>query len=150
MDEKVVLLEQYKLYVEMADRVSQRRAESNRFYMTILSSILVVLSIVIEKQIFSEYQLIMFALISILGLMLSLIWYANIRSYSQLNSGKFAVINDMEKGLPYMCFKKEWELLGEGLEAKKYRQLTRVEKYVPIIIAIPYVLLLIFSVVQWL
>ena len=33
------LLEQYKLFVEMADRVSQRRDQSNRFYVTFVSAI---------------------------------------------------------------------------------------------------------------
>ena len=29
------LIEQYKLYVEMADRVSARRAQTNRFYISL-------------------------------------------------------------------------------------------------------------------
>lgn len=33
------LLAQYKLFVEMADRVSQRRDQSNRFYVTFVSAI---------------------------------------------------------------------------------------------------------------
>ena len=33
------LLEQYKLFIEMADRVSQRRDQSNRFYVTFVSAI---------------------------------------------------------------------------------------------------------------
>ena len=33
------LLEQYKLFVEMADRVSQRRDQSNRFYVTFVAAI---------------------------------------------------------------------------------------------------------------
>ena len=37
------LLEQYKLYVEMADRVSQRRDQSNRFYVTIISALVALL-----------------------------------------------------------------------------------------------------------
>ena len=37
------LLEQYKLYVEMADRVSQRRDQSNRFYVTSVSALVALL-----------------------------------------------------------------------------------------------------------
>ena len=30
------LIEQYKMYVEMADRVSARRADTNKFYISLL------------------------------------------------------------------------------------------------------------------
>ena len=44
MDDNGIIIEQYKLYVEMADRISQRRAESNKFFITLLSSMLIVAS----------------------------------------------------------------------------------------------------------
>ena len=37
------LLEQYKLYVEMADRISQRRDHANRFYASAVSAIVALL-----------------------------------------------------------------------------------------------------------
>ena len=40
------LLEQYKLYVEMADRVSQRRDQSNRFYVTIVSALAAIVVVI--------------------------------------------------------------------------------------------------------
>jgi hypothetical protein len=55
----------------------------------------------------------------------------------------------MEQHLPFPCYDKEWEILGEGKEGKKYLQLTRVEQYVPFILAIPYLLLLIYSLWVW-
>ena len=55
------LLEQYKLYVEMADRVGTRRAQTNRFYISLLSGLLAVLSIVVGRNIFSDFQAIVFA-----------------------------------------------------------------------------------------
>ena len=38
------LLEQYKLYVEMTDQVSTRRAHTNRFYVSLLSGLLALFS----------------------------------------------------------------------------------------------------------
>ena len=146
MDEKEMLLEQYKLYVEMADRVSQRRVENNKFYITLLSTILIVLSVVIDKNVFEENVATTFIVISVLGILLSVLWFFNIKSYRQLNTGKFSIINEMERNLPYGCYSKEWKILGEGKEAKKYRQLTRIEQFIPIILAIPYLLLLLYSI----
>lgn len=139
------LLEQYKLYVEMADRISDRRERTNRFYISLLSVLLALLSIVISGNILDNFQVVVFMTIGILGLGLCILWNINIRSYRQLNSGKFKVIHEMEQLLPYPCYDKEWEILGEGKEAQKYLQLTRVEQWVPIILAVPYFLLFIYS-----
>jgi hypothetical protein len=139
------LVEQYKLYVEMADRISARRADTNKFYISLLTALLVILSIVVEKNIFSNVQGFMFIAIAILGLALCFVWVVNIRSYSQLNTGKFKVIHDMEQQLPYPCYAREWDILGKGEDRRKYFQLTRIEQYVPLLIALPYLLLLIYS-----
>ena len=45
-DYRAHLLEQYKLYVEMADRVSQRRDQSNRFYVTIVSALAAIVVVI--------------------------------------------------------------------------------------------------------
>lgn len=71
-----------------------------------------------------------------------------IRSYRQLNSGKFKVIHEIEKELPIAAYDKEWEILGRGKQPGKYLQLTRVEQWVPLVLSIPYLLLLVYSVVR--
>ena len=139
------LLEQYKLYVEMADRISDRRERSNRFYISLLSALLALLSIIVGRNILNGLQTVVFMTIGILGLGLCSLWIINIRSYRQLNSGKFKVIHEMEQNLPFNCYDREWEILGEGKEPKSYLQLTRVEQYIPIILAIPYLLLFLYS-----
>lgn len=142
------MLEQYKLYVEMADRVSSRRAQTNRFYISLLSILLALLSIVASIGVFSEILNMILLAIATLGIILCALWYVNIRSYRQLNSGKFKVIHEMEKELPIAAYDREWEILGRGKQAGKYLQLTRVEQWVPFALAIPYLLLLVFSIVH--
>jgi len=137
------LLEQYKLYVEMADRISKRRMQTNKFYISLLSGLLALLSILVSMGKFN--QTVIFIIISLLGIALCTLWHINIRSYRQLNSGKFKVIHEMEQYLPFPCYYKEWELLGEGKEKSKYLQLTRVEKYIPLILAIPYIILFLYT-----
>ncbi len=51
MSEKEIILEEYKLYVEMADRVSARRIETNKFYITLLTALLAILTLVVDKKI---------------------------------------------------------------------------------------------------
>ena len=41
-DEQKTILEQYKMFVEMADRVSTKRGQANMFYISLLSGIIIV------------------------------------------------------------------------------------------------------------
>jgi len=147
---KAHLLEQYKLYVEMADRVSSRRVQTASFYTSILSALLALLSITSNKELFRGPQSFVLFTIAILGLCLCLAWAANINSYKQLNSLKFKVIHDMENYLPFPCYEMEWKILKEDKNRRRYLRLTAIEQYIPIILAIPYLCLLIYSLVKFL
>jgi len=139
------LLEQYKLYVEMADRISDRRERTNMFYISLLSVFLTLIFIVMGMNVLNEFQIVvLFIIISILGFALCIIWYIHIRSYRQLNSGKFKVIHEMEQYLPFSFYIKEWDILIKKKESNGYILLTKVEQYVPLIFAILYLLLLIY------
>lgn len=145
MNEEDRLLEQYKLFVDSALKVSQRRTETNKFFISILSALLAFLAFVFTKKICIGYERIVLLSFSILGLLLNSVWFINLMSYRKLNTAKFKIINDMEKQLPYPCFDKEWDELGRG-ESKDYKTLTSIEQLVPAIIAIPYLLLLIYAI----
>ena len=145
------LLEQYKLYVELTDRVSDRRIKTSQYFITLLSGLLVVLSFVLHKDqqdSLSQFQPYIISSVGLLGIILCFVWRLNIRSYRQLNSQKFQVIHDMEKQLPYPLFAKEWELLGKGKEQDKYLQLSRVEKLVPFILSIPFFIMIVMALLQ--
>ena len=146
MDQISVLLEQYKLYVEMADRVSIRRGQTNRFYISLLSGLLTLVLLTQEKGLFSQHQSILLVAVALLGVALCALWNINIRSYRQLNTAKFKIIHEFEQQLPLAMYDREWDVLGKGEDSKKYLQLTRVEQMVPFLFAIPYVLLLIVAI----
>ncbi|MGK7954465.1 MAG: hypothetical protein AB4063_04265 [Crocosphaera sp.] len=140
------LLEQYKLYVEMMDKVTERRGQTNTFYISLLSGLLALLSFLIDKDsnLFSGERNIFLLVFGILGIALCYVWHININSYKQLNSLKFKVINEIESYLPFRCYYREWEILREE-KKHKYRRLNKVEKFVPLILSFPYFLLLIFA-----
>jgi hypothetical protein len=68
------------------------------------------------------------------------VWWRVVYSYRQLNSGKFAVIHEMERVMPMALFKGEWVAMGEGKDHKKYLP-CHVENYVPLCFGIMYILL---------
>jgi hypothetical protein len=145
---KTHLLEQYKLYVEMADRVSSRRVQTASFYTSILSALLALLSITSNKELFQGPQSFVLLTTAILGLCLCVAWSANINSYKQLNSLKFKVIHDMETHLPFPCYDMEWKILKEDKNRRRYFRLTAIEQYIPVILAVPYLCLLVYSLVK--
>lgn len=125
------LLEQYKLYVEMADRVSQRREQSNRFYVTIVSALVALLVVMARLGPADSIWAAAALIAGLFGVALSVIWIINIKSYRTLNSAKFAVINAIEGQLPTAGYSDEWELLRPKVGPPRYLQLTRVEQWVP-------------------
>lgn len=143
------LLEQYKLYVEIIDRTSARRNQMNGFYTSLLSGLLALIAIVTNKDIAkfqnTKFQAVAFLAVAILGVLLCMVWYLNIRSYKQLNSSKFKVINELEQQLPFACYNIEWEFLKKDKRYKRYLTQTNVESIIPFILAIPYVGLLLYS-----
>lgn len=134
------LLEQYRLYVNLADAISIRRGKTNAFFISVLSALLAAVSL--TKSFLTNEAIL---LTGILGVILCYVWFINIQSYRQLNGAKFKVIHEMEHNLPFPCYEREWSMLGKGRDKEKYLQLTRVEQNVPIILAFPYVLLSIYA-----
>ena len=142
------LLEQYKLYVEMADRISQRRDQSNRFYVTIVSALAAIVVIIARFGVPENGALleVAFLAIGLFGIALSVVWLFNIRSYRTLNSAKFEIINRIEKQLPFAGYGEEWEILRPPEGRRPYFQLTRVEQFVPVIFAALFAALTIYAI----
>lgn len=141
----ILLLEQYKLYVEMADRNSERRGQTNKFYITILTGLLALTSWAASNTVLCDVVNILLLLIAVLGLVLCGIWFLNINSYKQMNKAKFIVIHEMEKHLPFSCYDIEWEILEHGEDRKIYFPYTEIERYIPLVLAIPYSALLVIA-----
>ncbi len=131
-EDKGELLEIYKLHAELADRVSQRREGANRLYVSLLTVIPVLLAAFLRYGAGAIPVKAILTAGGVLGALLSASWYIVIRSYRQLNTGKFKALHELEKELAYPFFKREWELLEEGRNRSRYWKLTIVETGLPI------------------
>ena len=137
------LFEQYKMYVEMADRISERRATANNFFLTANTLLISIFGVVVGKDaLLTNSTGIWFPLFALSGLAFSVTWFYIVKSYRQLNSGKFQVIHEIEKHLPLALYKGEWMALGEGHDPNLYRPLTHIEKYAPLTFVIIYGIIL--------
>lgn len=144
------LLEQYRLYVEMADKVSERRQAANTFFLSVnallLSGLGVILSLTTDS---SQSALFLTVFPSAAGILVSLAWMRIISSYRQLNSAKFQIIHQIERKLPLSLFKSEWEIMGRGEDPSKYVPLTTIETKVPWAFVVIYVLSVTLSFIAY-
>ena len=138
-------LEIYKLHAELADRVSQRREGANRLYVSLLVGLMVFVGALLRFGANDVPVQIILSVAGVMGMLLSISWYVVIRSYRQLNSGKFAALHELERKLAYPFFKREWELLAEGRDRSRYWRLTTVEVTLPVIFFVLFGSLLVFS-----
>ena len=107
------LLEQYKMYVEMMDRISARRQTANSFFLSI-NTALIGFTGFLYKGIVNKPQLFLIVFISSLGIIISYTWYRILRSYKDLNSSKFEIIHQIEGELPLALYDAEWTVFGKG------------------------------------
>jgi hypothetical protein len=132
------ILEQYKIYVEMADRISARRALANTFFLTLNTALFSVFGLVWKDPPHAPRGLLVLPLVIVLGLCLA--WFWIVRSYRQLNAGKYAVIGALEQKLPASPYwRAEWKALGEDQDKARYWPLTHLEQWVPGLFAVAYV-----------
>ncbi|SRR5260370_9947158 len=137
------LLEQYKIYVQMADKVSDRRQLANTYFLT-ANSLLVTIYGILAGSTNVIHQKLWQYCVPTAGLLIAFTWARLIQSYRELNSGKFEVIHLLEAKLPASMYKAEWQILEQGSGAK-YLPFTHVERFVPWIFLGLYAVLIAFA-----
>lgn len=143
------LLEQYKIYINSAEKISDRRQKTNEFFLTLNSALVALLGFIVTKM--SENKLdFLFILSSLAGTTICYLWYRMVLSYKGLNSGKFKVIHAIEKRLPLALYDTEWEVLERGKTKSVYWPFTHIELWVPWIFVSIYFILFLSVLYQYL
>lgn len=135
------LLEQYKTYIESADKISDRRINVNTFFITLNSALITIMTIF-----FSNISLLL--LLALLGIIFSTLWFLNLKNYKQINSCKFHIIQEVEKYLPINLYKMEWNILTKTKFNKKYIPVSKLEMFLPFIFIISYISIIIYFLVS--
>jgi len=130
------LLEIYKLYVEMADRISARRQAYNSLSISLNTLLGSGFGLAFGAGL--HHERITFAWILLvlgtLGFVVNALWYFLIMSYKQLNSAKFQIIHKLEDVLGVRPYAAEWDLMEKGENPALYRPLTHLERWLPLIL----------------
>ena len=150
-DENTVghLLEQYKLLVQTSETLVTRRQSVHTFFLSVNTLLLTAIGLVTKELsggVLENSNPLIFVL-GLTGVLLAISWHRIIKSYGQLNRGKFTIINLLEKKLPASMFEAEWIALGEGKDKKIYRPFTSAETLIPRIFGLLYIAAMFQSIV---
>ncbi|MGV9848009.1 RipA family octameric membrane protein [Streptomyces sp. NPDC003442] len=135
-----IILEQYKICLEMADRVSARRGVANSFFLTINIALIGYLG----SSGAGIYQTSSWSLYATLAALIAqcTVWFFLIRSYRMLNAAKYAVIAQIEERLPVRPFSHgEWDALTKRSGPKRHISLSSLEQAMPPLFALAQILL---------
>lgn len=142
------VLEIYRTYLEMADRISARRENANSFFLTLNTVVVGFVGYLVGTDKVSPHDP-WLLFIAVSGVVLSYLWYRIIRSYKGLNSAKFRVLHEIECLLPIRPYDTEWESVGRGKNPKLYLPFTHVEILVPWVFLVMHILVAL-RVLLWL
>jgi hypothetical protein len=109
------LLDQYKIYIEMTDRLSARRILVNNSFITMIGA--GAIAYAAAPVHFGDFGPFFRLGITAVCILLAVLWRATIAYYRDLSSAKFKVIHEIEELLPAQLFKMEWEYLQAARRA---------------------------------
>jgi len=130
------LFDQYKLYVESAERISERRVTANNYLLTVNAFLVTLYGLVSA----SRFNTLWTTLVPFTGLLVAITWHRIVTSYRDLNTVKFAVIHELEHQMPAALYAYEWHKAEKG-RGRTYHPLSHLERWIPILFVVLYVLL---------
>ena len=145
---KEQLLEQYKLFHATIERMSDRRQQTNNYFITINTVFISFIGIV-SKETGLLTSPMWLAMLSVVGILICRSWNKALLAYMHVNKAKFAVLHEIETKFPMNLFGYEWELMGKGENKKEYATFTKVELHIPAMFGFVYLALLLVFVFQF-
>lgn len=147
------LFEQYRHYVDSAERISERRVAANSYLLTVNTALISLAGFVardsgagvVVASPTGPAGLAWVVLVPIAGVLVSLTWFGIVMSYRSLNAVKFQVIHELERELPAALYTREWHLAEEG-RGDTYQPVTLLERAVPLVFMTLYLALALFLV----
>jgi len=137
------IFELYKLYVDTAEKVSDRRSSANTWMLSV-NTALVGFYAFLERDkeiIVSSDRQIWLLAIPVTGLIISIAWLSLLVSYRKLNQAKFHIIHEIEEELPYKLFFLENIKLKEA----KHWGLSNIESWIPMAFFVLYFIIALSS-----
>lgn len=141
MEEKHLIFNQYKLYSEQKEQFITRSFAINRFYLGI--SILLLVLTAFTKPAPLMFDISLAAVLSVVGMCTSALWWMNMDTYNMLIKIKFSkVLEEIEKQLPVQPYGNEYSAIQEYREDKKMFLFSDIQKAFAVIVFIVFFVVL--------
>ncbi len=130
-EDRADILKLYEMMVDSSEALVGRRQGVNTFFLTLNGALLTAIGLMLRSG--GDSSIVGYGVlaIAVAGALFGYAWHSLIRSFGQLNAGKFAVIHELEKYLPARIYFAEWEALERGENPDVYRSFTSREIWVP-------------------
>lgn len=141
-DNRDELFQQYRLFVDSAEKISERRNHLNTFFIALHSLLVSGLSL-FKSEIFAYI-----IPICIFGCILAFLWWYMLCNYRSLNKAKFSIIQEIEEHLPLNLYRTEWSLYKtrkHRLNPTRYLSFSRLEMILPWLLILVYICLIIIT-----
>ncbi len=136
MDEKHLILEQYRLYNEMKESFINRTFAINRFFM-IFAAILLFMLIFAKMLLPTQYFLLLG--IDVFGIAACIMWISNQDAYTTIIKIKYnSVIEKLEEDLPKAPNKDEYKELTDQRSKKRVILVKDIQKWFAILLMLVF------------
>ena len=143
-EEKKIEFEQYKIFIDSAEknsdkRITQNNTEKNSDKRITQNNIYLTINLAFVSYICTQnFEIKQTITMIIIGILICLIWFFTINNYSKRNKVKFEIINESEYGKLY---KEEWKRINV------LTALTTYEKISSLIFIILYLALFVIKLI---
>ena len=104
-DDKLIILEQYRIYSDAKEKFIDRQFTTNKFYLIL--NLVILITAYILSTLTPQYQPVI--VLCVIGIAVTLMWWMNIDSYQMLIKVKYAkVLEYLETKLPEQPYHKEF------------------------------------------
>lgn len=150
---KALSFEEFKLYYESTEKVTDRRLDTNRWNYSACAAILVGIAAIVKWGVISTdlrwAGVVAVVLLCMMAILFCQLWLAQVRDFKRLNDAKFEVLNQMARLIDfdssnpgrvrsYRPFEREWDRLKEEGAVDRVRKLniialksSHMEQFIP-------------------
>jgi len=108
-----MLLEQYKALIGDVGNIGTRYATANGFYLSIVSALLGVVAFTESGKPLAQVDLVLVVAVATFAIVVCQVWMKTLAFYRGLFGVKLQLLGEIEKGLPFPAFSREYELMKE-------------------------------------
>ena len=141
-EQPVSQFEEYKLFIQYTQQLSERRQAATQTFLTINTAIFSVLAFLVKDGGFAVRQLALFsAPLFLVGLVICVIWRKILLQYKELGNWRFEQLRIMEQAMPdsSQVFTKEWDQYYKPRQGKERFGFSRLETWLPQLCIVLYV-----------